>query len=149
VSDRAGDPHGTPGGLSRRHALTGAAGLGLALPLLAACGAKSGATPGSDGSSPTASGRLGPASDVPVGGGTIYADAKVVVTQPARGDFRGFSAVCTHQGCPVTVVADGTIDCRCHGSRFSIEDGSVQAGPATRPLGEVPVTVTKGEITVT
>jgi Rieske Fe-S protein len=151
VSDPSSDTTGTApsGGLSRRHALTGAAGLGLALPLLAACSGDSGATSGSGGSSsPAASGKLGPAADVPVGGGRIYADAKVVVTQPTKGDFRGFSSVCTHQGCPVTVVADGTIDCRCHGSRFSIEDGSVQAGPATRALGEVPVTVANGEITV-
>jgi Rieske Fe-S protein len=136
----------TSHGLTRRRARTGAAGLGLGLPLLAACGGDSGATADAGGSSPTASGELGPASAVPVGGGTIYPDAKVVVTQPTEGDFRGFSSVCTHQGCPVTSVADGTINCTCHGSKFSIEDGSVQAGPATRPLGEVPVTVTGGRL---
>ena len=133
-------------GLTRRRALTGAAGLGLGLPLLAACGSGSGADAGSGASSPAASGALGPASAVPVGGGRIYAEAKVVVTQPTKGDFRGFSAICTHQGCPVTSIEGGTINCTCHGSKFSIEDGSVQAGPATRPLGEVPVTVTGGRL---
>lgn len=65
------------------------------------------------------------AADVPVGGGIIQPDLGVVVTQPADGEFRGFSATCTHQGCAVTEVADGAIICPCHGSRFSIEDGSV------------------------
>ena len=133
-------------GVSRRRALTGAAGLGLGLPLLAACGGDSGSE-ADPAPTAAASGALGPASAVPVGGGKIYADAKVVVTQPTKGDFRGFSAVCTHQGCPVTAVKDGSITCTCHGSSFSIEDGSVQSGPARRPLGEVPVTVAGGQIT--
>jgi nitrite reductase/ring-hydroxylating ferredoxin subunit len=138
-----------PRGLSRRHALTGAAGLGLGLPLLAACGGGSEGSGSAASSGPPASGVLGPASRVPVGGGAVFADAKVVVTQPTEGDFRGFSAICTHQGCPVTKVSEGTINCTCHGSAFSIEDGSVQSGPATRPLGEVEVTVADGEISVT
>jgi Rieske Fe-S protein len=63
--------------------------------------------------------------DVAVGGGLVLEDYNVVVTQPAEGDFRAFSATCTHQGCLVSEVSDGTIDCLCHGSKFSIEDGSV------------------------
>lgn len=85
---------------------------------------------------------LGAAKDVPVGGGKVFADKKVVVTQPAKGEFKGFSAVCTHQGCVVGKVADGTIDCACHGSKFAIADGSVKAGPAKKPLPAQPVTVT-------
>jgi len=63
--------------------------------------------------------------DVPVGGGVIVGEHQVVLTQPTEGEFRGFSAICTHQGCDVSTVEDGTINCNCHGSRFSIEDGSV------------------------
>ena len=84
---------------------------------------------------------LVPASDVPVGGGVILSDAGVVVTQPSDGEFRGFSATCTHQGCIVSGVNDGMIQCACHGSRFSIEDGGVQNGPATQPLPEVAVSL--------
>jgi Rieske Fe-S protein len=155
--------------LSRRNALAGAATVGIGLPVLAACGGDSGSTStdsGSDGGSsdggssdggssdsPSAGASssgttLGAAADIPVGGGTVFKDAKVVVTQPAEGDFKCFSAICTHQGCPVSTVEDGTIDCPCHGSKFSIEDGSPQAGPATAPLGEVDVTVEGGQISL-
>ena len=138
-------------GLSRRRALTGAATVGLGLPLLAACGG--GSADGSPGSGATggsgASGAdLGATSDIPVGGGTVFADQKVVVTQPTQGDIRAFSAICTHQGCPVSKVTDGTIVCPCHGSMFSIEDGSVQGGPAPSPLPKVEVTVKGGNISL-
>jgi Rieske Fe-S protein len=120
----------------------------MAAPLLAACG--SGAS-GSDGGGsatppPTAGETLGRTSDVPVGGGKIYVDEKIVVTQPSAGEFKAFSAICTHQGCPVTAVAGGTINCTCHGSKFSIEDGSVANGPATSPLSEVAVKVKGGDL---
>ncbi|MGW3459720.1 Rieske (2Fe-2S) protein [Streptomyces olivaceoviridis] len=77
---------------------------------------------------------LAKTSDIPEGGGKVFKKEKVVVTQPKKGDFKAFSAICTHQGCTVNAVADGTIDCPCHGSRFRIDDGSVAHGPATKPL---------------
>ncbi|MBM7442080.1 Rieske (2Fe-2S) protein [Streptomyces sp. HB132] len=89
----------------------------------------------------TSDGELARTSDVPAGGGMILRDRKVVVTQPTAGEFRAFSAVCTHAGCVVAAVTDGTIDCACHGSRFSIEDGAVENGPATRPLPAERITV--------
>lgn len=96
-----------------------------------------------DASSPAAPGdeELTRTADIPVGGGKIFKDRKVVVTQPAAGEFKAFSAVCTHAGCIVASVADGTIDCACHGSRFSIEDGAVEQGPATRALPAERITV--------
>ncbi|MEU1705940.1 Rieske (2Fe-2S) protein [Streptomyces sp. NPDC005706] len=90
---------------------------------------------GSTGSSPSPGGtELASTSDIPEGGGKIFKERKVVVTQPSKGDFKAFSAICTHEGCTVSKVADGTIDCPCHGSRFHIADGSVAHGPASRPL---------------
>src|SRR5438445_330336 len=77
-----------------------------------------------------ATGEVGATADVPVGGGKVFADKQVVVTQPAQGTFAAFSAVCTHQGCTVDSVANGTINCPCHGSKFKIADGSVATGPA-------------------
>jgi Rieske Fe-S protein len=84
---------------------------------------------------------LGSTSDVPVGGGKIFSDANVVVTQPTAGTFKAFSTTCTHQGCKVSKVESGRIKCPCHGSQYSIADGSVQAGPAPRPLPAATVTV--------
>ncbi|MFC8229489.1 Rieske (2Fe-2S) protein [Streptomyces sp. NPDC057287] len=94
-------------------------------------------------SSPAASGgaELTTTSEIPAGGGTIFKDRRIVVTQPVAGEFKAFSAVCTHAGCIVSSVADGTIDCACHGSRFSIKDGAVEQGPATRALPAERITV--------
>jgi Rieske Fe-S protein len=88
-------------------------------------------------------------SKVPVGGGVILDDADYVITQPSKGKFKAFSKICTHQNCPVTEIEGKTINCLCHNSRFSIEDGSVQAGPATRPLPEAEVTVAGNQVVVT
>ncbi|AVH59554.1 MULTISPECIES: Rieske (2Fe-2S) protein [Streptomyces] len=84
---------------------------------------------------------LAKTTDIPVGGGTVFKDQKVVVTQPKKDEFKAFSAVCTHQGCTVSAVSDGTINCPCHGSKFTVEDGAVADGPATRPLPAEKITV--------
>jgi Rieske Fe-S protein len=44
-------------------------------------------------------------------------------------------------------VADGTIGCPCHGSKFSISDGSVVNGPATTPLARISIKVQGSSIT--
>jgi Rieske Fe-S protein len=99
----------------------------------------------SGGSSGTGAGHapdvLTSTSDVPVGGGQILTDKKIVVTQPHAGTFDAFTAVCTHLGCIVTTVSGGTINCPCHGSKFSIVNGSVVNGPATSPLAPVSIKV--------
>lgn len=85
-------------------------------------------------SKPSADRELAEKSHIPVGGGKVFKEQKVVVTQPKQGEFKAFSAICTHEGCTVSKVMNGTIDCPCHGSRFHIADGSVARGPAARPL---------------
>jgi Rieske Fe-S protein len=87
-------------------------------------------------------------SKVPVGGGVILSDADYVITQPTAGKFRAFSKFCTHQHCELASVERGTIYCDCHGSRFSIENGSVLEPPATAPLPESKVTVASGRVVV-
>jgi Rieske Fe-S protein len=104
-------------------------------------------TPGSTAKAPT-----GPnvaMSRVPVGGGVILENADYVITQPTKGEFKAFSNICTHQGCPVASVSNGVIHCNCHGSEYSIEDGSVTNPPAPKPLAEAKTTVFKGKIYVT
>jgi Rieske Fe-S protein len=103
----------------------------------AASTASSGNGPG-NGNAPDV---LASTSDVPVGGGKILTDKKIVITQPHAGTFDAFTAVCTHQGCIVTTVSGGTINCPCHGSKFSIANGSVVNGPASSPLAPVSIKV--------
>jgi Rieske Fe-S protein len=91
---------------------------------------------------------LAKTSEIPVGGGKVFADQKVVVTQPTAGQFKAFSAVCTHQGCTVASVSGGTINCPCHGSKFHVTDGSVATGPAQTPLPSKQVRVAGGEISL-
>ncbi|MFC7623020.1 Rieske (2Fe-2S) protein [Microlunatus sp. GCM10028923] len=78
--------------------------------------------------------------DVPEGGGVIVQE-KYVVTQPTAGEFKAFSAACTHQGCPVDKVENSEIVCPCHGSHFAIDSGEPVAGPAEAPLPAVEFTV--------
>ena len=130
---------------TRRSVLRGGAVAGLGIPLVSACG-----TIGSEMhlgvQTPAAHGPLIPAAQVPVGGGKILAAKQIVVTQPRKGEYKAFSAVCTHMQCLVTTVKDGVIICPCHGSEFSIKDGSVVRGPAATGLPSVKVDVEHGDV---
>lgn len=134
---------------TRRAALAGAGFAGLAA-TLAACGARSssssGSTSGSGQAGNSGNAALARTSEIPVGGGKVFSAEKVVVTQPTAGEFKAFSAVCTHLQCLVDKVAGGTIDCPCHGSEFSVRNGSVVSGPAPSPLPAQAIKVTGGKI---
>lgn len=104
---------------------------------------------GAGGGDQTTSVNLGKTSHIPVGSGKIFKADKVVVTQPTAGKFKAFTAICTHKACTVSTISHGVIKCPCHGSQFSIEDGSVKGGPAPAPLAEKTVTVKNGSIVVT
>ena len=123
--------------ISRQKVLLGA-GLGLVTAVVAAC-----STYGKKPEAPAAPAAnvIAKTADVPVGSGLIV--DKIVVTQPVAGQFKGFSATCTHKGCTVDKIADGTIDCPCHGSKFNL-DGSVAKGPAQKPL-EVQAIAVEGD----
>jgi Rieske Fe-S protein len=123
-----------------RRALLAGAGVTCAA-MLAGCtthDASSGTATSAGGSATAA---LTTTSQVPDGGGTIIDAERIVITQPQSGSFRAFSAICTHEGCFVNSVSNGTINCPCHGSEFSITDGSVVRGPATRPLPPMAIKV--------
>ena len=111
------------------------AGLVLTAGALTACGGGEKSASSSTSAAPPTAAAAGAVitktSDVPVGSGVIVED--IVVTQPSAGVFKGFSSKCTHKGCAVNKVADGTIDCPCHGSKYNL-DGTVANGPATQPL---------------
>lgn len=99
-----------------------------------------GSTAGAQGSA------LATTSEIPVGSGKIFTSEKIVVTQPNSGDFKAFSAVCTHMGCIVSTISNGTIDCPCHGSQYSISTGAVVGGPAPSPLPAQTIKVTRSNI---
>lgn len=130
----------------RRIVFQGLGSLGVAA-ALAGCGSDSGGS-GSDDSAPEteAGAVLATTDEVPVGGGVVLSDRKIVVTQPSQGEFKAFSAVCTHQACLVSTPANGSIPCECHGSRYDAAAGEVTGGPAPSPLAEVAITVQGDEI---
>ncbi|HEX4654627.1 MAG TPA: Rieske (2Fe-2S) protein [Mycobacteriales bacterium] len=97
-------------------------------------------------STPAGNNVLTTVSAVPAGGGVVLGKSGVVVTKDAGGAVHAFSATCTHQGCTVSSVSGGTINCPCHGSRFDADTGAVVQGPATRPLPTVAVTVQGDQI---
>jgi nitrite reductase/ring-hydroxylating ferredoxin subunit len=97
-------------------------------------------------SSSTGAKALAATSEIPVGSGMIFPGPQVVVTQPTAGEFKAFSAVCTHMGCIVNQIGDGTIDCPCHGSQYSITTGDVVTGPAPRPLPAKQIKVSGGSV---
>ena len=135
-------PTGAPAGPTRRQVLVTGSAVVAAVAVTAACGSS-----GSS-SAPGAGGNTVSTGDVPVGGGVVLEGKQVVVTQPTAGTFKAFSAVCTHEGCLVASVANGTITCPCHMGQFSATDGSVQGGPPPAPLAEARFSLSGTTITI-
>jgi Rieske Fe-S protein len=132
----------------------GGASSSAAAPTPASSSSESSSSSGEASGSPRKSAKApsGPSvstSKVPVGGGVILNNADFVVTQPTKGKYKAFSKICTHQGCAVAEVANGVIHCNCHGSEYSVKDGSVVNPPASKPLAEHKVTVFDGKVFVT
>ncbi|MCX4625636.1 MULTISPECIES: Rieske (2Fe-2S) protein [unclassified Streptomyces] len=153
------------GDTTRRRTVLAAGAATLAGTVLSGCGSDGGSDAAADNApaAPSAGGgsgsggsgggagggqALAQTSEIPVGGGKVFKDQKVVVTQPMAGQFKAFSATCTHQGCSVATVKDGNIVCPCHQSLFKIADGTVAGGPATRPLAAAKIAVEGDKITL-
>ncbi len=119
--------------LTRRHVIVGASAVVGAGALVSCAGAADEPAP-AQGESDI----LATTSQVPVGSALIVDG--IVLTQPAAGEFTGFSAVCPHAGCAVSKVDGAQVICPCHGSTFGL-DGAVVSGPAREPLAPAPITV--------
>nr|WP_131102638.1 Rieske (2Fe-2S) protein [Streptomonospora litoralis] len=123
--------------MSRRRLIGAAGAAGAAALGASACGSSGGGPEPYDALRGTV---VAQTDDIPVGGGSVVIDGKLVVTQPQEGDFKAFSAVCTHAGCTIQEV-ERNIHCLCHGSEFDIATGDVRHGPANQPLEQLPITV--------
>lgn len=135
--------------MERRKVLLGGSAV-VAVGALAACGGSSdsGEAAGSQPEDVPVGASTGLSTDdVPLGGGVILDEQKIVVVQPEAGEFAAFTAVCPHQGCLVTSVAANEIICACHDSRFSAVDGSVLRGPAQQGLTSAALSVDGSQIT--
>lgn len=134
-------------GLTDRRGVLKLAGVVVGAGALAACSSPPVPASSAAAASGAASGGI-PTSEIPVGGGKIFADSRTVVTQPTAGSFKAFDSTCTHQGCPVTSIVGQQIVCPCHGSAFDVATGDVVNGPATSPLTPKKVTVSGSTLTV-
>ncbi|MBI5166619.1 MAG: ubiquinol-cytochrome c reductase iron-sulfur subunit [candidate division NC10 bacterium] len=73
-----------------------------------------------------------------------YANKPVWIIQPFAGDWRAYSAICTHLGCIVNWFPDRQqLISPCHNGIFDI-NGNVVSGPPPRPLPKYKIEV-KGD----
>lgn len=78
-----------------------------------------------------------PADAVPAGGEATsieVGDTPVLLVRQG-GEVKALHDRCSHRGCLLSTgeIEPGAVVCVCHGSRFSLEDGSILRGPATTP----------------
>ena len=85
--------------------------------------------------------------EIPVGGGIVLMDERIVIVQPTAGTFAAWSAICKHEGETVGSVENNVITCPYHGSQYDSATGDVVAGPAPTGLDPIRITVAGGRIT--
>jgi nitrite reductase/ring-hydroxylating ferredoxin subunit len=138
--------------ISRRGVIASAVGVSAAA-ALSACSPEVSdltSTPAPEEPSTSAAVAVAKTIDIPIGSGKKFdvEGVQILITQPRAGEFRGFSAVCTHAGFVMSNVANSEIKCDNHGAVYSADDGSVLSGPAPRALGKVTVTIEGDDVLV-
>jgi len=116
----------------------------LAVVAIAGCGSSSSSSAPSSGSSTALPGTGKPPI---VMGAKSFTEANgnpAWLLHPAASKWAAFSAVCTHQGCPVQWVGGG-FQCPCHGATYDA-NGQVTGGPAPAPLPAIPISVADGQV---
>ncbi len=93
---------------------------------------------------------VGPADKFPKNSGAIFrmGTSPGMLVRTPEGEFKAFSAVCTHLSCTVEYRPDyKDIYCACHAGKYDLNGNNV-AGPPPRPLEEYRVEVRKGVVYV-
>ena len=138
--------------ISRRGVIASAVGVSAAAVLTACTPEVSDLTqtPAPENPAPSTPVAVAKTADIPVGSGKKFdvEGVPILITQPRAGEFRGFSAICTHAGFVMNNVANSEIKCDNHGAIYSVDDGSVLSGPAPRALGKVTVSVEGDDVLV-
>jgi nitrite reductase/ring-hydroxylating ferredoxin subunit/uncharacterized membrane protein len=85
--------------------------------------------------------------DSPVG---VEAEGRQVMLYRHRGDLYAIDNICSHAGGLLSrgTVADLTVTCPLHGSRFGLADGCVARGPASQPQPVLRTRIRNGWIEV-
>ncbi|MGI8678722.1 MAG: Rieske 2Fe-2S domain-containing protein [Jatrophihabitans sp.] len=95
---------------------------------------------------------VGATAELPAGGSVAVVQAAgVPVLVTRRGDsWLALADRCTHRGGPLHEgkISNGCIVCPWHASAFSLDDGTVQRGPATRPQPVLDTRVEDGRLLV-
>jgi len=122
----------------------GGSGSGAAASTTTSSAGQSGTSATTSAPSHPAGQKLGPASNVPVGGAASFQDPgtgdPALVVQPSRGTFLAFDAVCPHAGCTVEYASSSrNFVCPCHGSQFDGRTGDVLTGPASSGLAKIAI----------
>lgn len=95
-------------------------------------------------------GAIAQESEVAPGSAVEFTDEEsgqqAVLVHLEGGNFRAYSAICTHRACTVS-YRDDQLACPCHGSVFDpANGGAVVTGPAQTPLPEIPIEVRDGQV---
>ncbi len=94
--------------------------------------------------------KAGKVSDFANDSGTIvkFGSKPVILLRTTSGEFRAFSATCTHLDCTVQYKKElGLIWCACHNGKYDLNGRNV-SGPPPRPLDEFRVVVQGGEVMI-
>jgi cytochrome b6-f complex iron-sulfur subunit len=77
-----------------------------------------------------------------------FGSSPALLIRTSEGEFRAFSAICTHLTCTVNYEGDtGTLYCPCHNGRFDLA-GNVLSGPPPRPLDAYQVEISGEDVFV-
>ncbi len=94
---------------------------------------------------------VGKVDDFAPGSGTLFrfGNKPGLLLRFPNGDFKAFSATCTHLDCTVQYREDmGLIWCACHNGKYDLNGKNIE-GPPPRPLDAFAVIVKGGEVFVT